>query len=80
MKIFGHGRGPLHRHRLLKQRIDATYPGRFRAHCRGLEMRNLRQRMHAGIGAPCRSQSNGLSRDARKRALQLILYGIAGRL
>ena len=78
VKAVGHGHGPLHRDGSRQQRVDTAHPGRFRTDRRGVEMRHLRQGMHAGIRAPGCGQAHRLTGDGRKRALQVILDGIAG--
>ena len=75
MEIVGHLGRPAHHHRGREQRVDAAHPGRGRAHRAGVEVRHLRARMHAGVGAPGAVGAHRLAGDLRERALEHVLHG-----
>ena len=54
--------------------IGTQHPGAGLAASQGIEMRDLRPRMHAGIGAPGADQGNRRIGNACERALQLSLH------
>src|SRR5690348_10457805 len=80
MKVFRDGRSPLHRDPGGEKGVRAAHPGRLRTSRSSLEMRDLRARMNARVGATGAGQGDPLAADFGERALESVLDGIAGRL
>ncbi len=80
MKRIGHCTGPLHRNRCGQQGIDAAHP-RFHAPLGyAIQMHDLSQGMHSGVGAPCANRRLRLRREPRQSGFKHVLHGTAVRL
>ena len=64
---------PEHRHIGREIRIGAAHPGMGRAARSGVEVHDLTQRMHAGVGASGADHPHRRRRDPRQRPLDLAL-------
>src|SRR5690242_16024974 len=80
MKILRYLRRPLHRDPGGEKGVRAAHPRRLGAIRGSFEMRHLRARMNARVGATGAGQGDPLAPDFRERALELVLDGVAGRL
>ena len=70
----------MHGHRSLHMRVDAKRPRFYRSGCNGIEVYNLCQGMHAGIGAARTLYGNGLLRNGAQGLLQFSLHRMTVRL
>ena len=77
MEIPGYLHCPLNCDRRGQQRICAAHPRGIGTRCRGIEVRHLGARVHAGIGAAGAGHADRLAGDFRERALEMILHGVA---
>ena len=80
MEIVRHLARPAHGDAVRQVGIHPAHPGALRPGSRGVEMHNLRRRMHPGIGAPGTRNPYRRAGDVSQRPFQRILDGIALRL
>ena len=71
---------PQHGDRFRQEGVDAAHPCGVGARSGGIEMRHLRARVHATVGAAGGSHADRLAGDRSERRFEHVLYRAAARL
>lgn len=72
--------GPTNGNRRRQKAIDASHPGDCRALKRRIEMDDLLERVHTGIGSPCAHRCNVMAGKFLQRRFKPVLHRLAIRL
>ena len=75
MEVVLHAYRPAHGHRRWQARIGSKHPATFAAQRLAVEMHDLAERMHAGIGAPGTGYGDRMIGDKTQRLLDHALHG-----